>query len=163
MYETAYELGVMPPAHFWITLAFALAGVAAVVIWVRWQRQSPSGRSPKAWVLLAWGIVAGLLGTLGACAVMYRHTEARRALESGNVQVVERSVEVLRQQPGGGHAPGDLIRIGDREIVVDYFGYRDGYHATIAHGGVLSEGTVARLTLHHGVIFRVELLVEPVE
>ena len=60
-------------------------------------------------------------------------------------QVAEGSVHVLHAQPAEGHDKGDVITVGGVEFVINAFLVTFGYNQTISHGGVLTEGTNARI------------------
>lgn len=72
-------------------------------------------------------------------------------------EIVEGPVEVLWQQPYNGHSQGDRIRVNGKEFVVNYFYATPAYHNTIAHKGVLAQGTYARLYYYDGEILRVDV------
>ena len=72
-------------------------------------------------------------------------------------QVIEGPVHVLRLQPKGGHARGDLIEIGTKQFEIDYYLDTVGYRQTVANGGVLTEGTYARVYFVNDTIIRVEV------
>lgn len=72
-------------------------------------------------------------------------------------QIVEGPVQVLWQQPYHGHSKGDVIRVNGKEFEVNYFYATPAYHNTIAHKGVLSAGTYARLYYYEGEILRVDV------
>ena len=72
--------------------------------------------------------------------------------------VLEGTVHVLREQPYGGHAPGDLIEIDGTKIEINKFeSNMQAYSQTIAHGGHLTEGAHARICLLDGLIVRVDV------
>ena len=60
-------------------------------------------------------------------------------------QIVEGPVQVLWQQPYHGHSEGDIIRVNGKQFKVNYFYATPAYHNTIAHKGVLTPGTYARI------------------
>jgi len=72
--------------------------------------------------------------------------------------IAEGDVKVLHVQPASGHSKGDIIRIGDVELVVDYYYATPAYRQTIAHGGVLKENAHARVYHYNGEILRVDVL-----
>jgi hypothetical protein len=72
-------------------------------------------------------------------------------------EVVEGPVEVLHQQPYHGHSEGDRIRVGGKEFVISYFYYTPAYTKTIAHKGVLNQGTYARLYYYDREILRIDI------
>ncbi|HEY6071054.1 MAG TPA: hypothetical protein VIU85_06750 [Chthoniobacterales bacterium] len=72
-------------------------------------------------------------------------------------EIVEGPVQVLWQQPYHGHSQGDRIRVNGKEFVVNYFYATPAYTKTIAHGGVLTQGTYARIYYYEGEILRVDI------
>ncbi len=74
-----------------------------------------------------------------------------------NAQVVEGIVHVSHRQPYQGHTSGDKINVDGHPFEIDYFNAAPGYKDTLAHGGVLGEGTYARIHHCDGVIVKVEV------
>ena len=111
--------------------------------------------------------VTGILIVVGVCftlnfggAYFVQRNEASQFAHlyaTQQYQVVEGTVHVLRLQPKGGHAPGDLIEIGNKQFEIDYYSDTVGYDQTIANGGVLTEGTYARVYFVDDTIIRVEI------
>lgn len=79
------------------------------------------------------------------------------AYKQKRYQIVEGPVQVLWQQPYHGHSKGDVIRVNGKEFEVNYFYATPAYHNTIAHKGVLNQGTYARLYYYEGEILRVDV------
>jgi hypothetical protein len=71
--------------------------------------------------------------------------------------VHEGRVKVLQREPEAGHGPHERIQVGD--VVLQFSFFRQGrfYHDTLAHGGVLTNGTVARVCVFRGQMLRVEV------
>jgi hypothetical protein len=84
----------------------------------------------------------------------HRYTDA---LANNQCEVVEGTVQVLHEQPAGGHAAGDRIRIGDKEFTYSYFHAVLSYNRTISHGGQLKNGVAARLHYLDNAILKVEI------
>lgn len=120
----------------------------------------------KAVFILFWAIIwIGIHGlSLGMQVVTY--SELLNIYNKHLYSVVEGKVQVIHEQPRGGHDRGDLIVVGDKEFEFSYFEESFGYHQTISNGGVLKEGVYARLTYcknpspfeTNNIILRVELL-----
>ena len=72
-------------------------------------------------------------------------------------EIIEGNVNVLRTQPKGGHAPGDLIEIDGKQFEINYYIRTDAYKNTIANGGCLTENTYARVYHYKGQILRVDV------
>jgi hypothetical protein len=112
-------------------------------------------------------LVTGILIVIGVCLTLaftgsyfvQRNTASQFAhlYATQQYQVVEGPVHVLRLQPKGGHARGDLIEIGNKQFEIDYYLDTVGYRQTIANGGVLTEGTYARVYFVDDTIIRVEV------
>lgn len=83
--------------------------------------------------------------------------EFTHALQNGECETTEGTVEVLHRQPATGHAPGDRIRVGSREFQFNYFHGTLAYRETIAHGGALTQGRRVRLHDWKGNILKVEV------
>lgn len=73
----------------------------------------------------------------------FKHLES--IYQSQDYQVTEGYVNVKHVQPYNGHDIGDIIEIGNTELEVDLYSRTFGYKITIAHNGVLTEGTYARV------------------
>ncbi len=78
-----------------------------------------------------------------------QHREEYANLEaeyySGQSGVVEGVVHVIHAQDPRGHDQGDIIEVGGITLEINYFSSGFGYHTTISHHGVLTEGTYARI------------------
>jgi hypothetical protein len=73
----------------------------------------------------------------------YKHLQEIYANQQ--YQIAEGNVHVLHAQPAEGHAKGDVITVGGVEFEINAFLVTFGYNQTISHGGVLTEGTNARI------------------
>jgi hypothetical protein len=60
-------------------------------------------------------------------------------------KIAEGAVQVLHIQPSSGHDRGDVVQIGETQFEVDAYTSSCGYTTTISHGGVLTQGTYARV------------------
>jgi len=141
-------------------LAIGAVGLVAGIAWIRragipkwWNRKE--GTKPG--FLLVWSILWLSLGGVGFSVNLYRSYQLVSAYRDGTAQLVEGTVHVLREQPEGGHAGGDLIEINGTQLVIDYFQVTPAYRQTIAHGGVLREGTSARVWHDDGKILRLDV------
>lgn len=157
-YVTVYEYEISSILHFILPLVFfAVAG--PIVAMVAISRIRRSGWRLRAGMMLLWGVGTAVGGGLGVAIVLWRHVEAVRSFETNDYEIVEGAVRVLRMQPTGGHAPGDLVTVGGRELEIDFFGeVGPGYRQTIARGGVLRDGQQARLYVHKGKVLRVDIV-----
>lgn len=153
MYTIYYEIEPNPGYSFWLGAAFLTIGLVAIVVTFTDRRRRRHERTR----LPPWAIVAVMLGGLAVGVTWLKHERVYGAYAAGAAEVIEGTVRVLRQQPAYGHAPGDLIEVGGRRLEVNYFTTAPGYRTTIAHGGVLTEGAVARLGLCGETIVRVEV------
>lgn len=79
------------------------------------------------------------------------------AYQNGDYTVTQGPVTVLRTQPEHGHAPGDLVSVGDTEFEFSYFVSTHAYHKTIAHGGHLREGVYAKVFHRNRKILRIDI------
>jgi hypothetical protein len=104
-----------------------------------------------------WGIVWFGLSLVNYLSYSERYNLLVNVYESQHYEVAEGTVHVLSVQPEGGHAPGDNIRIGDVKFEVDYYSGDFGYGTSIAHHGILTEGTYAKVYYYDGRILRIDL------
>jgi hypothetical protein len=77
------------------------------------------------------------------------YSQLQEKYNSGEYQIAEGVVHVLHTQPEDGHDDGDIITIGDETFEINAYLYTLGYNTTISHGGVLTEGTYARVFYEH--------------
>lgn len=106
--------------------------------------------------IIVWGV--GWLGFAPVILSMHRRADALyEDYQMQRYEMVEGTVEVIRTQPAEGHAPGDLVRIGDKEFVVNFFLSTPAYRWTLSHGGDLKDGVYARVFHTNGNILRVDI------
>lgn len=74
-----------------------------------------------------------------------------------DAQVMEGIVHVSHMQPYQGHTSGDKITVDGQPFMVDFFSEAPGYKDTISHGGVLREGTYAKIHHCDGAIVKIEI------
>jgi hypothetical protein len=79
------------------------------------------------------------------------------AYRTGDYQVAEGPVRVLRTQPASGHAAGDLVSVGGKQFELNFFLSTHAYHRTVAHDGALQDGVYAKVFHHNGKILRVDV------
>ncbi|GEA11130.1 hypothetical protein KUL49_15050 [Alteromonas sp. KUL49] len=89
---------------------------------------------------LFWGSIATVVGTLSLVNTFINQFSVYLNLTTNDYDVSTGIVEVLRIQPQSGHAPGDLIRVGNKEFEIDYFVITPCYRKTISNGGALTAG-----------------------
>jgi hypothetical protein len=156
-YTTIFEVSYFGAGGLLMPLLFLTIGVVAVMVMTTERTSTRTEGIFKKVFLLVWGtfwISASLFWLVSAVRETHKLTQA---LKQGRCAVVEGTVSVLREQPRSGHAPGDRIRIGDKEFVYSYFVSSPGYHTTVSHGGALVNGTSARLHYLGETIVRVEV------
>lgn len=152
---------------FWRVVAFAVlflglggVGFGIAVTWIR-RLNTPrwwtlkEGKKPS--ILLVGSILWLLLASVGFSVNLHQSYRLVSVYRNRTAKLVEGTVHVLREQPEGGHAEGDLIEINGALLVVDYFTLTPAYKQTIAHGGVLREGRTARVWHHDGKILRLDV------
>lgn len=152
---------------FWRVVAFAslflaigAVGLGAAIAWIRrlkiprwWNRKEAAAPA----FILVWSIVWLSLAGFGFSINSFRSYRLVIAYKDGTAQVVEGTTHVLREQPESGHAMGDLIEINGIRLVINYFDVTPTYKQTIAHGGALREGIVARVWYYDGRILRLDV------
>ena len=88
---------------------------------------------------------------------LLRTAELVNAYREKQYQIVEGRVQVLHQQPATGHSKGDIVAVNGQQFEVNYFYATPAYRNTLAHHGVLSAGTYARIYCYNGEIVRIEI------
>jgi hypothetical protein len=74
-----------------------------------------------------------------------QYAELSSAYNNRKYMITEGVVHVLHLEPEGGHDAGDIIQINGVEFEFSCFHNTFGYNKTIVFGGVLTEGTFARV------------------
>lgn len=163
MCDVLYELPLLPGAPFFYAgfvalalgaTALALNGKAQTIVDRYGLRIRPASVSPRAFFIL-WGCVACAIGALFVLSNAVPHVLARSAYNAGEYTTVEGVVEVLHEQPAGGHAPGDKIAIGGQELVIDAYQIAPGYKTTLAKGGVHKDGARLKMKVIEGRIVHI--------
>lgn len=84
-------------------------------------------------------------GVIGYYSDRYVNQKLANLYATGQYQIAEGVVHVLHAQAGGCHDTSDIIQIDETQLEINYCSGSPGYTATIANGGVLTEGTYARV------------------
>jgi hypothetical protein len=130
-YRTEFEVSYLSNGTLFSSLELLLIGgiVAVLAILFLRRRMYLPGLFLTVFSFL-WLVTSSVLVVLNVRdARLYR-----AALRDGRCSVQEGIVQVVCKQPARGHAPGDRIRIGDREFQYSYFESSLAYNRTIAHG-----------------------------
>jgi hypothetical protein len=163
---TQFENAILPIRFFQIPIGIVIFIVGISLFRKVKREQGCVPEILKAVFLLFWAIIwVGIHGLLLGMQVV-TYLELLNIYNNHLYSVVEGKVQVIHEQPSGGHDRGDLIIVGDKEFEFSYFEESFGYHQTISNGGVLKEGVYARLTYcenpspyeTNNVILRVEIL-----
>jgi len=152
---------------FWRVVAMALLPLAvglgvliASIIWFR-RLNLPNWWNRKETVapgfLFFWSVMFLTGVTVGFGWNLLHQSKLVSVFRNGQAQVVEGNVHVLRQQPATGHTDGDLVEVGGKQFVVDYFTITAAYSRTIAYGGVLQEGRFVRICYYNGEILAIDV------
>ncbi|MBI3985829.1 MAG: hypothetical protein HY343_02830 [Lentisphaerae bacterium] len=154
-YQTIFQIPRYGPHIFALSIGMAalLPGVPGVVLFFASRRRWPKRVFwPISLIIIGcFALACGLIGFHGKGNLLNRY-------DAEDWTVIEGTVHVLREQPYGGHAPGDLIEIDGVQVEIDKFRSNMlAYAQTIAHGGHLTEGIRARLFLIDGLIVRVDV------
>jgi len=154
-YETVFTIPRYGPHILAAALGFAglFPGIIGVVSFVFTRHRFPK----RVFWPVSLIIIGAFSMTFAGIGFRSKHDLLTR-YDSRDWTVIEGTVHVLREQPHGGHSPGDLIEIAGRQLEIDYFRSNMlAYKRTIAHGGHLTEGVQARLHLIDGLIVRVDI------
>lgn len=176
-FDTVFQTNYFSHGYLPIVFLLALAGlIIALLVWFK--RDSTGTRSRAKMIFLGLWIPVWLFVFVLTLGILvsdgYKYTSA---LAEGRCDIVEGPVLLIRQQPRSGarswlqspkhsqgtlippatNAPGDLVKIGDKVFLVDFYSLGLGYQRTAAHGGVLTNGAYARLHYVGDTIVKVEV------
>jgi hypothetical protein len=142
---------------------------------------------PKMIFLFLWVPIWLIVFVLPVGTLIAEGHKYTTALAEGRSNIVEGPVLLIRQQPKSGsrswlqsprnvslnysgntiaqrnamspatNAPGDLVKIGDRLFVLNFYAMGLGYQKTVVQGGVLTNGAYVRLHYLDNTIVRVEV------
>ena len=147
-------------------IVFVLFGIMLFVFWYQENRRilSVEKKDDNQRGLFMVGLFFNLFGcvmmVINVPIYLYERNMLKDLTEAYNnqqYQIAEGTVHVLRSQPKGGHAPGDLIRLGKTVFEIDYYTLTVGYKDTISHSGALTEGTYAKVFYKGKTILRVDV------
>jgi hypothetical protein len=156
-YKTVFEVSYFSNGSLlWSIFSLCIGVVVVIALAFTWKsgklRPVQKIVLPCLWAPI-WFIING--------ALLYSNLSSGKmfttALANNQCEIVEGTVQVLHEQPYGGHDAGDHIRIGGKDFTYNYYSMALGYHQTISHGGQLKNGTMARLYYLGDEILKVEI------
>ena len=133
------------------------------LLFVVYVRKRP-GKEFMVYLSFAFSITAILLGfeIFRFYFLTTDHNYLSERLKKKNYQVVEGRVRVLTAQPYRGHlAITDMIQINEKIFNIDFFTSTHAYNQTIAHGGYLRDGVIARIYYYNNKILKIDLREKP--
>jgi hypothetical protein len=155
-YTTVFETSYFSNGFLLWNIGFLAVGIFAVRQMIR-SRKWGNGKQAPIFFMCLWAT----FWFFASGAWLYLNLTNGRlytaALANNQCEVVEGTVQVLHEQPAGGHDAGDRIRIGDKEFTYSYFTSTLSYNRTISHGGKLTNGVTARLHYLGNAILKVEI------
>ncbi len=157
-YETIYEI-----TYNFDEAGFTHMGCGIIILIIRFlffkkkkSKRSRMEQLPLFGITFAGvGLIIGSLLFIGKYSKQY--FSLKYAKENGNYTIVEGKVEVLHEQPEGGHDKGDIIVIDGVKFIINYFVLTPAYKTTIAHGGVLKKDAHVRVLHFDGKIIQIDL------
>src|SRR5437763_10201303 len=159
-FVTVFEITRNSNCIFAGTIFRLLIGVTALVgglrsVVFRWRRGGNVKHYIGALFLIGWSFFwiylhnfPHVFGHINRLVNAYRENQ---------YQVVEGPVQILHQQPATGHTKGDIVAVSGEQFEVNYFYLTPAYRNTLAHRGVLTAGTDARIYYYNGEILRVDI------
>lgn len=153
--ETIYQISFFPSFdQVKVFLIFSILGPALLMYGYK------NKNYPKRHFMMFWGGTASITAPFILLVITINHISTYMLFKSNEFDVVSGEVEVLRTQPKEGHAPGDLIKIGDKKFEVNYYINSPCYHKTISNGGALKAGQIVNLYVSDKCILKVEIVRE---
>jgi hypothetical protein len=165
-YQTVFEVSCFSNGGLNMDLGFLFTGIGFLVVgfilpWFsRRMNWNPVRTSQKRFAFVyVFGPFFIFVGGLMVYFDVSNGCKFTSELANNQCDFVEGIVQVLHEQPSGGHDPegGDRIRIGDKEFVYSAWTWTLSYNKTISHGGELRNGVVARLHYIGNNILKVEI------
>jgi hypothetical protein len=150
--ETVYQISFYPSFdQVKVFLLFSVLGPAFLMYSYKNKNYS------KRRFMMFWGGIASITAPLILLVITINHISTYMSFKFSEFEVVNGKVDVLRTQPKGGHAPGDLIKIGSKKFEIDYYVNSPCYHQTISNGGALKAGKLVTLYVAEKCILKVEV------
>jgi hypothetical protein len=156
-YRTVFEVSYFSNGSLLMNIVFLCVGIGVVVASLYSLKSGRMKPLQKIGVFCFWAPFWFLFGGFWLYSNLSSGKELTTALANDKCEVVEGIVQVLHEQPYGGHDAGDHILIGGKDFTCNYYSEMLGYHQTVSHGGLLKDGTVARLHYLGNVILKVEI------
>jgi hypothetical protein len=164
-FETVYRISLLDQGELLWIPAFGAVWVFLTVWGIKRLRTPEAGREGRPswiircspWFQIAAGAFSVFLCLVVLTIVVFRTASALYAYWSHDYDISEGVVTVLHKQPYSGHDRGDIIRLGNDELEINYYRDTPGYDRTIAHGGVLREGVYARVFHHGRIVLRIDI------
>ena len=155
-FTTVYEIQQCFPSDLF---AGIVTGIVSLAIGGTLLLRKKHDRASKVFPLMAViiGSILFLVSLIIFGGSVASKNKLMSAYQSGQFQVVEGLVDVLHRQPHSGHTKGDVISINGKQFEINYFNRTPAYSRTISHGGVLREGTYARVYYRNGDILRIDI------
>lgn len=153
--DLVYQISLFPDFNvIKVTVLFSILGPVVLAYAIK------NKNSSRRVFAFFWGGIATIVAPLMLIFVLLDHVNTYWLLGSEELEIINGKIEVLRTQPEGGHAPGDLIRIGTDEFEIDYYITSPCYHQTISNGGVLSSGKVVTIYVVDKCILKIMVSTE---
>lgn len=150
--EPIYQVSIFPAIeNIIVPIAFCILGPVVLYRAVKNKNQT------KRTFNLFWGGVVTATAPLLLVYSFINQFSVYLTLAANDYEISTGIVEVLRTQPQGGHAAGDLIRVGNKEFEIDYFAVTPCYNKTISNGGALTTGKHVTLYSNSGCILKIVL------
>ena len=161
MYETVFAISL---GLSWELILFTMISIILLVFGIIDFRRYRKCEIIRFSIFKSLSIIPSILmGTLGIsilaaiCFIFFSNYKLLSIYKNDKYRVVEGEVFVLHEQSEAGHDKGDIIKIGNDIFVVDDFVITNAYTQTIAHGGLLREGTYVRVYYYGGKILRIDI------
>jgi len=168
-FETVFEIALGQSEILTDAFFRVVGGVVVLALWLGLlvlyiYRRNTDKRRPKVFALIflpAWAVI-WISSSYSWFSSANRELDSLvSAYQIGAYEVAEGPVQVLRTQPKSGHAPGDLVSVGDTQFEINYFKSTHAYHKTLAYGGHLREGVYAKVFHDNGRILRIDVKGNP--
>lgn len=159
-YTTVFEITRFDSSNSCLPLLLLLLGIVLCSI-VLVRKIKKGARWVEKVPLAVFLLSLGLFLPIEAINVISEYKAANNLLsayKNEQYRIAEGVVQVLYQQPEGGHTKGDIIVIDGHHFEINYFVSTTAYHQTISRGGVLRDGVYAKVYHFKGNLLRIDMM-----
>src|SRR5438128_8379767 len=140
-YRTVFEVSYLSNGILFLNVIFLFVGLFVTTVMTVIRGRMPESQAKESQQTFGYFLLIAVvwvgIGAFWLISNIHRGYELIRAARSRYCPVAEGTVQVISEEPRGGHRGPDHIRVGGKDFFYSYYGGRLGYSRTISHGGWL--------------------------